>query len=645
MPGIRLKATLSVVACVALGLLAEATRDVLHHLHEAEAEAQARQAASLTAAATLLDYAAPEVAVAFAPDGAVREIRWTAEPDLSDHALVDRIGAVTGETATVFAWDPAQGEFVRRSTNIRKSDGTRAVGTVLGASGAVHPVVAAGRPYSGQAQILGRDYYTHYEPILGPDGDVAGILYVGVERKAVMALVWSVVADEATSALALLLVAAGVIHLFAGRALGSLERVRAAVTGLAAGDLATPVPERTRSDELGELARGVETLREGLAAAARDRAAAEAERKETAEARARMLADLRDGVGEVVEGACKGDFDRRVETRFDAPELAALAASVNRLTETAAGFLADLEATLEAMARRDLSRPMSAAYAGRFARLAAAANGAQDALGAALSEIREGAEGNRAAMGSITETLRSLSTRAESQASTIEETAATMEEMTRTVAAAAERLDGAEGMTGDALARARDGAASVGQAIAAVRRIEESSARITEIIAVIDSIAFQTNLLALNAAVEAARAGDAGKGFAVVASEVRGLAQRSSDAARDISELIKQSAAHVSEGVGLVDRTGGALEGIVEAVDGLAGAIRDIAASGREQGEGVREIGAAIAHLDGMVQENARQTVEVAAEAAVVAEAVDRTAGAVSGFVLPGSRGSARRAA
>ena len=185
-----------------------------------------------------------------------------------------------------------------------------------------------------------------------------------------------------------------------------------------------------------------------------------------------------------------------------------------------------------------------------------------------------------------------LSKRTEEQASSLEETAATTEELAASVKSTSQASQQAAGIAAEAMRTAETGGDIVGQAVQAMSRIEASSAKISDIIRVIDDIAFQTNLLALNAAVEAARAGDAGKGFAVVASEVRTLAQRSGAAAKDISGLISSSHAEVGEGVKLVHQAGEALTAILESSRKVAGTIADISAAAGEQANGI-EIGRA----------------------------------------------------
>ena len=632
MGNLRSRAALAAAAIVMFAIVAMSAFIALQTMDRLSRQAQERQGQSLRAAAAIVAAEVPGIEARFGPDGQVQSLSWEGEPDLASHAVIDRVAAVTGETATVFALDPAQGEFVRRSTNIIKPDGQRAVGTVLGASGPVHPVVASGTPYRGEATILGRDYYTVYFPIRGASG-VEGILYVGVEKAGVAGAMLGQMSGVLITAAVTLGAAVALAWWLAGRATAPVLSLELAVERLAAGERRMEIPAQARTDEIGALARGVESLRRALAEAEAS-AAQERERTEAARAAsARTLTELRDGVNAVVEAAVQGDFSRRVDASFEAPELRELASGVNRLGESVSAFLADLDGMLGAMSKGDLSRPLEGRYGGRLARLAEESRGSLAELGAAISAMREGAKTQRSELERVADAMRALSDRAESQASTIEETAATMTEMSETVAQSARNLTEAERMTESARQRARQGAESADKATGAMERIEKSSAQVSDIISLIDSIAFQTNLLALNAAVEAARAGEAGKGFAVVASEVRTLAQRSSEAARDISELIKGSAAEVADGVSLVNATGASLAEIVAAIDQLNTAIADAAAAGREQGQGVQEINAAVQHMDATVQENTRQTTEAAAAAAHVAEDVAAQVRRLEAFV------------
>jgi methyl-accepting chemotaxis protein len=198
-----------------------------------------------------------------------------------------------------------------------------------------------------------------------------------------------------------------------------------------------------------------------------------------------------------------------------------------------------------------------------------------------------------------------LSQRTEEQATTLEETAAGMEELAGTVKQNAASCERAEQLSNDTDALAHKGAQTVKRAVERMGLIEEGSRRIVDIIAVIEGIAFQTNILALNAAVEAARAGDEGRGFAVVASEVRGLAQRTAEAAREIKVLIEDSAAHVSEGGRLVHEAGAILDQIVAGVRDVKVLIAEVARGSQEQSHGVEEINRAIAQMEGVTRQNA----------------------------------------
>jgi methyl-accepting chemotaxis protein len=244
-----------------------------------------------------------------------------------------------------------------------------------------------------------------------------------------------------------------------------------------------------------------------------------------------------------------------------------------------------------------------------------------------LRIIAANAEQMTTGAGEISHAADDLSRRTEHQAATLEETAAALDELTATVKRTA---DGAQ-QANTAVVKARSDAESSGeivhQAVEAMSGIDQSAQQIGQIIGVIDEIAFQTNLLALNAGVEAARAGEAGKGFAVVATEVRGLAQRSAEAAKEIKTLISTSAAQVKQGVDLVGQTGEALDRIVAQVAEVSGLVSEITASAQEQATGLVEVNAAITQMDQVTQQNAAMVEEsTAASHSLLQEANQLTA-------------------
>ena len=214
------------------------------------------------------------------------------------------------------------------------------------------------------------------------------------------------------------------------------------------------------------------------------------------------------------------------------------------------------------------------------------------------------------------------SRRTEHQAATLEETAAALAEITAAVNSAAEGARSARAVVAEARGNSENSGRVVQDAVAAMGEIASSSNQISRIVGVIDDIAFQTNLLALNAGVEAARAGEAGRGFAVVASEVRALAQRSSEAAREIGGLISASAQQVDKGVTLVGEAGEALRQIASSVNGISDHVSDIATSAQEQSASLTEVNGAMAQLDQVTQQNAAMFEETtAASQSLVAQA------------------------
>jgi methyl-accepting chemotaxis protein len=234
-------------------------------------------------------------------------------------------------------------------------------------------------------------------------------------------------------------------------------------------------------------------------------------------------------------------------------------------------------------------------------------------LRALVGEVAAGARGVADASSQIAQGNLDLSQRTEEQAGTLEETASSMEELTATVARNADSARQASQLAGNATDVARKGGQVVGEVVATMGRISDSSRRIADIIGVIDGIAFQTNILALNAAVEAARAGEQGRGFAVVAAEVRNLAQRSATAAREIKGLIGNSVEQVEAGSRLVGTAGRTMEDIVAAVREVADLIRSIASASEQQSSGLGQVNGAVAQMDHVVQQNATLVEEAAA--------------------------------
>jgi methyl-accepting chemotaxis protein len=251
-----------------------------------------------------------------------------------------------------------------------------------------------------------------------------------------------------------------------------------------------------------------------------------------------------------------------------------------------------------------------------------------------MSAVSGNTQAIRAGAGEISTAADDLSRRTEHQASSLEETAAALEQITVTVKKTAEGAKHARDIVSAAKVDADKSGEVVREATAAMTGIDKSSKQISEIIGVIDEIAFQTNLLALNAGVEAARAGDAGRGFAVVASEVRALAQRSAEAAKQIKGLISASTAQVDQGVRLVTKTGEALGRIVAQVVEINAVITDIAASAQEQSTGLEQVNTAVNEMDQVTQKNASLVEEMTAAAHGLAGKSEELAGLVARYQI-----------
>ncbi|MDW3225546.1 MAG: methyl-accepting chemotaxis protein [Paracoccaceae bacterium] len=305
-----------------------------------------------------------------------------------------------------------------------------------------------------------------------------------------------------------------------------------------------------------------------------------------------------------------------------------------RVSEEQQTVVEALGVGLQGLSEGDLSFEISTDFSPDYEKLRKDFNAAVRALKETVGAVVHNAESIRNETGEITTAADDLSRRTEQQAATLEETAAALDELTSSVRSAAEGADEASSMSADAQANAEKGGEIARQAVQAMDGIKTSSQEISKITSVIDDIAFQTNLLALNAGVEAARAGEAGRGFAVVATEVRALAQRSSDAAREINTLISSSGEQVEQGVDLVDKTGEALAAIVASVSEISKRVSTIATSSREQSSGLNEINTAVNELDHVTQQNAAMFEETTAASHSLTSEADSLSSAVSRFKL-----------
>ena len=316
----------------------------------------------------------------------------------------------------------------------------------------------------------------------------------------------------------------------------------------------------------------------------------------------------------VMSEMSEGNFDARVEADA-AGSLLTMKENINDSMDRLSMAMLGITTILTAQANGDLTKECTADFKGQLKALQSAINNSAAKLKVIVSQAVYAANTVNTAASQVSQGSTDLSSRVQEQASALAQTSITMNEMTLTVRANTSSARKVADLTNNVKHDSSNGADVMHQTIKAMQSIRESSHRISDIVILIDGIAFQTNLLALNAAVEAARAGENGRGFAVVASEVRALAGKSAEAAKDIKLLIEDSVQRIEVGTQLADKSGEMLTGITDSIEKVAVMVEEIAKASHEQNEGINQVHKSMANIDRVTQENAALVEETTAAA------------------------------
>ena len=546
------------------------------------------------------------------------------QPMNGNFALVDGFTETTGAVATVFA--KAGDDFVRITTSVKNDKGERAVGTTLDRAHPAYEAIRAGKSYTGLANLFGRKYMTHYEPLLDDKQQQVGITFIGLDFSELSANLRKSVAS-------LKIGESGYFFILDAKKGSGYGTMLVHPNGIGNSML-----EETDSAGRKYIRTILEQQNGVTAYGYRDPDdKTSVEREKTA-----AFTYIKNWDWIVVGSAYTDELFvevKRLALGFFVAGcvLVLMLAAIMQwlIRHIVVRPIENAVATSKAIAKGDLTLRIAVTSQDEMADLANSINSISTDLATVVGNVRQSADTVSTASSEIASGNTDLSERTESQASALEQTASSMEELSAAVKQNADSAKEANELAKNASAIASEGGEVVSRVVHTMKEINDSSKKIADIISVIDGIAFQTNILALNAAVEAARAGEQGRGFAVVAAEVRSLAGRSSQAAKEITALISASVERVEQGTALVDQAGNTMGQVVSSIRRVTEIMGEISAASGEQSLGVAQVGEAVNQMDQATQQNSALVEQMAAAASNLNTEARELVHAVAVFKLP----------